>query len=117
MGFAQRLLAPTLNATWGASLGTCAALLAYQVGSWTDHHPSGGLLLAGSLAIFGAAYVATVIGRGRRPTLRGGAIVVASAAAVYAGWALAIMAPAWLIVWIAAALAGFVTGLLRPLPR
>ena len=71
MGFAQRLLYPTLNAAWGASLGTCAALLAYQVGSWTDHHPSGGLLLAGSLAIFGAAYVATVIGRGQRPTLRG----------------------------------------------
>jgi hypothetical protein len=74
-------------------------------------------LLAGSLAIFGAAYVATVIGRGQRPTLRGGAIVAGSAAAVYAGWALAIMAPAWLIVWIAAALAGFVCGLLRPLPR
>jgi hypothetical protein len=117
MGFAQRLLYPALNATWGASLGTCAALLAYQVGSWSGHHPSSGLLLAGSLAIFGAAYVATVIGRGRRPTLRGGAVVAGSAAAVYAGWALAIVAPAWLIVWIAAALAGFVTGLLRPLPR
>ncbi len=71
MGFAHRLLYPTLNAAWGASLGTCAALLAYQVGSWSDHHPSSGLLLAGSLAIFGAAYVATVIGRGQRPTLRG----------------------------------------------
>ena len=80
MGFAQRLLYPALNATWGASLGTCAALVAYQ-------------------------------------TLRGGAVVAGSAAAVYAGWALAIMAPAWLIVWIAAGLAGFVTGLLRPLPR
>jgi hypothetical protein len=67
--------------------------------------------------IFGAAYAATVIGRGQRPTLRGGAVVAGSAAAIYAGWALAIMAPAWLIVWIAAALAGFVTGLLRPLPR
>ncbi len=108
---------PGSYATRGASLGTCAALLAYQVGSWSDHHPSSGLLLAGSLAIFGAAYVATVIGRGQRPTLRGGAVVAGSAAAVYAGWALAIMAPAWLIVWIAAALAGFVTGLLRQLPR
>ena len=75
MGFAQRLLYPALNATWGASLGTCAALLAYQVGAWSDHHPSSGLLLAGCLSIFGAAYVATVIGRGQRPTLRGGVIV------------------------------------------
>jgi hypothetical protein len=117
MGFAHRLLYPVLNATWGASLGTCAALLAYQVGVWTDHHPSPGLLFAGCLSIFGAAYVATVTGRGQRPTLRGGVIVAGSAAAVYAGWALAVMAPAWAIVWVTAALAGFVTGLLRPLPQ
>jgi hypothetical protein len=117
MGFAQRLLYPTLNAAWGASLGTCAALLAYQVGVWADHRPSSALLLAGSLAVFGAAYVATVTGRGRRPTLRGGVIVAGSAAAVYVGWALAVTAPAWLMVWITAALAGFVTGLIRPLPR
>jgi hypothetical protein len=117
MGFAQRLLYPALNATWGASLGTCAALLAYQVGAWSDHHPSSGLLLAGCLAIFGAAYVATVTGRGQRPTLRGGLIVAGSAAAVYAGWALAVLAPGWLMVWITAALAGNVCGLLRPLPR
>ena len=44
-------------------------------------------------------------------------IVAGSAAAVYAGWALAAMAPGWLMVWIAAALAKFVCGLLRPLPR
>jgi len=116
MGFAHRLLYPALNATWGASLGTCAALLAHQVGAWTGR-PSTGLLLAGGLAIFGAAYVATVIGRGQRPTLRGGLLVAGSAAAVYAGWALAVMAPGWVIVWIAAAVAGVVTGLLRPLPR
>ena len=76
MGFAQRLLYPVLNATWGASLGTCAALLAYQAGAWINDRPSSGLLLAGSLAIFGAAYVATVIGRGQRPTLRGGLLVI-----------------------------------------
>jgi hypothetical protein len=116
MGFAHRLLYPVLNATWGASLGTCAALLAYQAGAWADR-PSTGLLLAGGLAIFGAAYIATVTGRGQRPTLRGGLLVAGSAAAVYAGWGLAVVAPGWVIVWIAAAIAGFVTGLLRPLPR
>ena len=31
MGFAHRLLYPVVNATWGASLGTCAALLAYRL--------------------------------------------------------------------------------------
>ena len=116
MGFAQRLLYPVLNATWGASLGTCAALLAYQAGAWIDR-PSGGLLLAGSLSVFGAAYVATVIGRGQRPTLRGGLLVAGSAAAVYAGWGLAVMAPTWAIVWIAAAMASWSRGLLRPLPQ
>jgi len=55
--------------------------------------------------------------RGSSRTRPSRAVVAGSAAAVYAGWALAIMAPAWLIVWIAAALAGFVMGLLRPLPR
>ena len=116
MGIAHRLLYPTLNAAWGASLGTCAALFAFQVGAWTGH-PSGALLTAGGLAIFGAAYVATVTARGQRPTLRGGVFVLGSALAVYAGCALAVTAPGWVIVWVAAALAGFVTGLLRPLPR
>ena len=116
MGFAHRLLYPVLNATWGASLGTCAALVAYQAGTWSDR-PSSGLLLAGSLAIFGAAYVATVISRGQRPTLRGGLLVAGSAAAVYAGWGLAVLAPGWVIVWFTAAIAGFVTGLMRPLPQ
>ena len=116
MGIAQRLLYPVLNATWGASLGTCAALLAYQAGAWTGR-PSSGLLLAGALAIFGAAYVATVTGRGRRPTLRGAAVVAGSAVAVYAAWGAAVTAPAWAILWIASALGGFVTGLVRPLPR
>ena len=116
MGFAQRLLYPVLNTTWGASLGTCAALLAYQVGAWTGR-PSAALLLAGGLSVFGVAYVATVTGRGVRPSLRGGLLVVGSAVAVYAGWGLAVMAPGWVIVWITAAIAGFVTGLLRPLPQ
>ena len=116
MGFAHRLLYPVLNATWGACLGTCAALVAYQASAWIDR-PSSGLLLAGSLSIFGAAYVATVIGRGQRPTLRGGLLVAGSAAAVYAGWGLAVMAPGWVLVWITAAIAGFVAGLRRPLPQ
>ena len=116
MGIAQRLLYPFLNATWGASLGTCAALLAYQAGAWTGR-PSSALLLAGGLAIFGGAYLATVTGRGQRPTVRGGLLVAGSAVAVYASWGLAATAPGWVILWIAAALAGIVTGLLRPLPR
>jgi hypothetical protein len=116
MGFAHRLLYPVLNATWGASLGTCAALLAYQAGAWTDR-PSSGLLLAGGLAIFGAAYVVTVTGRGQRPTWRGGLLIAGSAAGVYAGWGLAVVAPGWVIVWITAAIAGFLAGLLRPLPQ
>ena len=116
MGFAHRLLYPVLNATWGAGLGTCAALLAYHAGAWIDR-PSSGLLLAGSLSIFGTAYVLTVTGKGQRPTLRGGVLVAGSAAAVFAGWALAVLAPAWAIVWITAAIAGFVTGLMRPLPQ
>jgi hypothetical protein len=116
MSIAQRLLYPVVNATWGASLGACSALLVHQAGAWTDR-PSNGLLLAGGIAIFGAAYVVTVTGRGQRSTLRGGLLVAGSAAAVYAGWGLAATAPAWLIVWIAAAIAGVLTGLLRPLPR
>ncbi len=116
MSIAHRLLYPALNATWGASLGTCAALLAYRAGAWTDG-PSHGLILAGGLAIFGAAYVATVTGRGQRPTVRGALLVAGSAVVVYAGWGLAATAPGWVLVWVAAATAGVVTGLLRPLPR
>ena len=116
MGIPQRLLYPVLNATWGASLGVCAALLAFQAGAWAER-PSGELLFSGALAIFGAAYVATVVARGEHPTLRGGLLVAGSAAAVYASWALAATAPGWVIVWVAAALAGLVTGLVRPLPR
>ena len=59
MGFAHRLLYPVLNVAWGVSLGTCAALLAYQAGAWIDR-PSTGLLMASGLSIFGAAYLATV---------------------------------------------------------
>jgi hypothetical protein len=116
MGIAQRLLYPILNTTWGASLGACAALLAYQAGSWAGR-PSSALLLVGGLAIFGAAYVATVTGRGQRPTVRGALLVGGSAAAVYASWGLAAVAPGWVVVWVAAATAGVLTGLLRPLPR
>ena len=116
MSIAHRLLYPAVNAAWGASLGTCAALLVYQAGAWGDG-PSDGLVFAGGLAIFGAAYVATVSARGQRSTLRGGLLVAGSAVAVYAGWGLAATAPAWAIVWTTAAIAGVLTGLLRPLPR
>lgn len=116
MGIAHRLLYPFVNALWGASLGTCAALLVYQAGAWTGR-PSDALVFAGGAAIFGAAYVVTVSGRGQRSTLRGALLVAGSAVAVYAGWGLSATAPGWAIVWVAAALAGVVTGLLRPLPR
>ncbi len=55
MSFAHRLLYPVLNASWGAALGTCAALLAYPAGAWAGR-PSNALVLAGGLAVFGAAY-------------------------------------------------------------
>ena len=116
MSNTQRLLYAAVNAAWGASLGTCAALLAYQAGAWAGR-PSGELVLAGGVAIFGAAYVATVTGRGQRATLRGVLLVVGSAAAVYASWALAATAPGWVIVWVVAAVAGMLTGLLRPLSQ
>ena len=116
MGIAHRMLYPLLNSAWGASLGLCAALVAYQAGAWTGR-PSTGLLLAGGLAIFGGAYLVTVTSRGQRPTLRGALAVVLSAVGVYAAWGLAVTAPGWAMVWTAAALAGVVTGLLRPLPR
>lgn len=116
MGIAHRLLFPVLNATWGAGLGACAALLAYQAGAWTGR-PSSALLAAGGLAIFGVAYVATVTWRGQRPTLRGVLIVIGTATGVYVAWGLAATAPGWVMVWVAAAVAGFVAGLYRPLPR
>ena len=116
MGIAHRLFYPLLNSAWGASLGLCAALLAYQAGAWTGR-PSTDLLLAGGVAIFGGAYLVTVTGRGQRPTLRGALAVALSAAGVYAAWGVAATAPGWAMVWIAAAIAGVVTGLLRPLPR
>ncbi len=116
MRIAQRLLYPMLNSTWGASLGLCAALVAYQAGAWTGR-PSTAALLAGGLAIFGGAYLMTVTARGQRPTLRGALAVAVSAVGVYAAWGLAVSAPGWAMVWAAAALAGVVAGLLRPLPR
>jgi hypothetical protein len=116
MGATHRMLYPMLNASWGASLGLCAALLAFQAGSWTGR-PSGQLLAAGGLAIFGAAYLITVTARGQRPTWRGAATAALAGAGVYAAWGLAVVAPGWAIVWVAAAVAGVVTGLLRPLPR
>jgi hypothetical protein len=66
--------------------------------------------------IFGAAYLVTVTLRGRRPTLHGVVAVTASAASVFALSTLAVSAPAWVLVWAAAALAGLATGVLQPLP-
>ena len=96
MGVAHRLLYPTLNAAWGASLGAAGSRRPgdRRRGVRRDRHRAG-----------------------QRPTLRGGVLVLGSAVAVYAGCALAVTAPGWVIAWVAAALAGFVTGLLRPLPK
>lgn len=67
--------------------------------------------------MFGAAYVVTVALRGERPTLRGALTVLGSALAVLATWSLAVSAPAWALVWTAAAVLGVVCGLVRPLPH
>jgi len=104
-----------LNIAWGASLGVAAALLAHTAGAWSGE-PSGALLAAGSVAVFGLAYVLTVTARGERPTLRGALTVAASGLALFGAWTLAVSAPAWALVWAAAAAAGVVAGLARPLP-
>ncbi len=54
MSFAHRVLYPVLDASWGAALGD-AARLAFQAGAWAGR-PSNALVLAGGLAVFGAAY-------------------------------------------------------------
>ena len=104
-----------LNLAYGASIGTAAALGAHQDNAWTDR-PSAALLLVGVLVIFGTAYLVTVTMRGQRPTLQGAGAVGASAATVFGLSTLAVMAPAWVLVWTAAALIGLAIGLLQPLP-
>ena len=103
-----------LNAGWGVSLGACAALVVYA-GAWTGA-PSTALLAVGAVAVFGAAYVVTVVFRGQKMTLRGVLTVLASALTVFGIWSLAVSAPIWVIVWVVAALAGLVCGLWSPLP-
>jgi hypothetical protein len=111
----SRFLHLFLNLAYGASIGAAAALAIHQEDAWTGR-PSAALLAAGVVVVFGAAYLVTVTLRGRRPTLRGAIAVAASAASVVALSSLAVSAPAWVLVWTAAALVGLVTGLLQPLP-
>ena len=104
-----------LNLAFGASIGAAAALLMLQPHAWTGE-PSRELLAAGAIVAFGSAYVATVTARGQRPTLRGLLMTACGAAGVVGAATLAVSAPGWVLVWVAAATAGLVTGLVRPLP-
>jgi hypothetical protein len=111
----SRFLYLFLNVAYGASIGAAGAVAVHQEDAWTGR-PSAALLALGVVVIFGAAYLVTVTLRGRRPTLRGAMAVAASAAGVFALSSLAVSAPAWVLVWTAAALVGFATGVLQPLP-
>lgn len=115
MSYGNRFLYLFLNLGYGGSLGGAAALAAHQEEAWTGA-PSSALLLAGAVAIFGSAYVATTTLRGHRPTLRGAFTVAAAAGAVFTVSTIAVSAPGWVLVWIGAAVGGSVTGLLQPLP-
>jgi hypothetical protein len=111
----DRLAFLLLNLGWGASLGIAAALLAHTAGAWTGE-PSGALLAAGSVAVFGLAYVVTVALRGEWPTLRGAVTVAASGVALFCAWSLAVSAPSWVLAWAGAAALGVLAGIARPLP-
>jgi hypothetical protein len=115
MSYVNRFLYPFLNVGYGGSIGAALALAVHQDDAWTGR-PSGALLLAGVVVIFGAAYLATVTMRGQRPTLRGAMAIAASAGGVFALWTIAVSAPGWVLVWAGAAVLGLVTGLLQPLP-
>ena len=115
MSHSSRFLYPFLNLAYGASIGTAAALAAYQDDAWTGR-PSPALLAVGVVVVFGAAYLVTVTLRGAGPTLRGAVTVAVSAVSVFSLSTLAIAAPAWILIWACAALGGLVTGLLQPLP-
>ena len=111
----SRFLYLFLDLAYGASIGTATALCAHQDDAWTGR-PSTALLLVGAAVIFGTAYVVTVTMRGRRPTLQGVGVVAVSAVGVFALSTLAVTAPAWVLVWTAAALIGLAAGVLQPLP-
>ena len=115
MSVPSRFLFLFLNLVWGASIGAASALAVHQEHAWAGR-PSAALLATGVVVIFGAAYVVTVTVRGRPPTLRGVTAVAVSGATVFALSTVAVSAPAWVLVWTGAALVGFATGVLQPLP-
>ncbi len=105
----------SLNLAFGASIGAAISLLMLQKGAWTGQ-PSPELLAAGAVVAFGTAYAGTVTARGQRPTLRGLLMTCAGAVAVVAVATLAVSAPVWVLVWVAAAATGLIAGLIKPLP-
>ena len=115
MSHRSRFLYLILNVAYGASIGAATALGAHQHNAWTDR-PSTALLMVGAVVVFSTAYLATVTLRGQRPALRGVLTVAASAASVFTLSTLAVSAPAWVLVWVGAALGGLATGLFQPLP-
>jgi hypothetical protein len=88
----------------------------HRADAWSNG-PSGALLAVGCVVVFGAAYAVTASARGQRPTLAGAMTVSAAAAVVLGLWTLAVAAPAWILVWALAGLAGVTAGLAIPLPR
>jgi hypothetical protein len=115
MSHPSRFLYLILNLAYGASIGGAAALGVLQHDAWTGR-PSAALLVVGAVVVFGAAYLVTVTLRGQRPAFRGVLTVAASASCVFALSTLAVSAPAWVLVWAAAAVLGLASGLLQPLP-
>ena len=116
MSASTRIVFLALNLFWGASMGVAAALVANDPAAWTGE-PSQALLAAGCVVVFGGAYLVTVTARGQRPTLRGFLAVAGGFAACFGFWSLTVSAPAWVIVWTVAAVAGAAAGVVRPLPE
>jgi hypothetical protein len=114
-GSPDRFVFTLMNACWGASIGAALALLVHGVDAWSGDQPSRALLIDGALVVFGIGFLLAAVVRGRRLTVGGALTVVGSAAGLYLAWTLAVSAPAWALVWTAAACAGLVTGLRWPL--
>jgi hypothetical protein len=110
----DRLFFTATNAVWGASIGVAAALVALRADAWTGGAPSQALLLDGAVALFGLGFVIASLVRRRAPTVRGAFVVIGSAVGVYVAWTLAVAAPGWALLWVAAAVAGLI-GLVHPL--
>src|SRR5262249_35584395 len=110
---ADRLFFSTLNACWGATIGA-AAVLTQQTHAWAHGTPTRLLVADATVVLFGVGFALASRLRGRRLTLRGAMIAAAGAVVVYSAATLAVTAPGWAVLLIAAAGAGLVCGLVWP---